>query len=498
MNKILKTVVIFSALLLMLLAVAQALPIQHAGVISDSLFAPTSLAVSSDQLAVLEPYSQQLKVFTPFGAIETKLNLAGEINGLCRLNSDTYLFCDQKAGKVYAVDLTDKSQTDYFDGYNYFTNPTDIIVTDNMVIILDAGSNQIILSDQNKSIISRIDLSDNTGSKIGFPASFGYNKESNSFYVFDQLTSTIWCFGFDGSFQNKFASFGANDGQITRGGELICGADYLFVSDRFQNRITIYSSDGEYLETISGSLNIPTGLALDENGLLYVASTESSKIDIFNIPKALNAETAIEFGYYFPTESDTVFANNIKLVAQASTTPAAKKVTGFDFELYAPQDLGTPLYSISKNEATVTNSETVVDYNSEWQLPGKLEEDAAYQWRTRPVFENDLLGDWSEYKQFTTSALPDRFILRQNYPNPFNPETKISFTLPKQERVVLEIINLLGQKVRTLLDKTVASGSHEIIWDSRDDNNQTVASGVYFYRLSAGNNSAVKKMVLLK
>jgi len=85
------------------------------------------------------------------------------------------------------------------------------------------------------------------------------------------------------------------------------------------------------------------------------------------------------------------------------------------------------------------------------------------------------------------------FKLSQNYPNPFNPSTKISFALPNQEHVTLEVYNPLGQKIETLLNKPVVAGNHQIEFNSKN-----LTSGIYFYRIEAGEFQQVKKMVLLK
>ena len=96
------------------------------------------------------------------------------------------------------------------------------------------------------------------------------------------------------------------------------------------------------------------------------------------------------------------------------------------------------------------------------------------------------------------SVKPIDFILHQNYPNPFNPITSISFNLNKPESVSLEIINLKGQKVKTLVDEILPSGSHQIYWDGTNSVNQKVASGVYLYKLKTNNSEQTKKMILLK
>jgi hypothetical protein len=90
--------------------------------------------------------------------------------------------------------------------------------------------------------------------------------------------------------------------------------------------------------------------------------------------------------------------------------------------------------------------------------------------------------------------LPTRFALVQNYPNPFNPATTVQFDLPKASNVKLEVFNVLGQRVTTLVNGEVPAGYHKIPWNAGDQ-----ASGLYFYRLTAdGNVIDTKKMMLLK
>ena len=89
--------------------------------------------------------------------------------------------------------------------------------------------------------------------------------------------------------------------------------------------------------------------------------------------------------------------------------------------------------------------------------------------------------------------------LSQNYPNPFNPATTISFTTSERTRATLEVYNIVGQKVRTLVGGSVGPGTATAAWDGYDEHGCEAASGVYFYRLAAGkSNDQVKKMILLR
>jgi len=91
------------------------------------------------------------------------------------------------------------------------------------------------------------------------------------------------------------------------------------------------------------------------------------------------------------------------------------------------------------------------------------------------------------------SRLPTEFVLMQNYPNPFNPTTKIEYSIPLQSQVELKVYNVVGQEVATLVNEVQKSGIHSVKFSASN-----FASGVYFYRLVAGNFVSVKKMVLVK
>jgi len=95
-------------------------------------------------------------------------------------------------------------------------------------------------------------------------------------------------------------------------------------------------------------------------------------------------------------------------------------------------------------------------------------------------------------------VLPTSYKLSQNYPNPFNPTTTIEYALPSRSNVTIAVYNLLGQKVRTLIETDKPAGLYKTAWDGTNDKNLPVASGLYFYRIKAGDFTASKKMLLLK
>jgi hypothetical protein len=95
-------------------------------------------------------------------------------------------------------------------------------------------------------------------------------------------------------------------------------------------------------------------------------------------------------------------------------------------------------------------------------------------------------------------GLPTTYSLEQNYPNPFNPSTEFHYSLPAQSDVKIEIFNVLGQRVRTLVNQDMPAGNHSVTWYGDNAEGNAVASGVYFYRISANSFTETKKMMLLK
>ncbi len=99
--------------------------------------------------------------------------------------------------------------------------------------------------------------------------------------------------------------------------------------------------------------------------------------------------------------------------------------------------------------------------------------------------------------------IPEQFELFQNYPNPFNPSTRIKFALPVQSNITIEIYNVLGQKVRTLINEERSAGYHAVEWNGRNDYDQYIGSGVYYVKFNANGGSEnshtdVRKMIMMK
>jgi hypothetical protein len=133
------------------------------------------------------------------------------------------------------------------------------------------------------------------------------------------------------------------------------------------------------------------------------------------------------------------------------------------------------------------NSNSPKDYSF---IDKNLTGGSKFTYRLKQV-DND--GTYSYSSEVEVEVIPDRYELYQNYPNPFNPVTNIKFSLPEAARVKVDVFNIIGEKVITLIDQNMEAGFHSITFNA-----ENLSSGTYIYRLQTENFTQIKKMLLLK
>lgn len=147
-----------------------------------------------------------------------------------------------------------------------------------------------------------------------------------------------------------------------------------------------------------------------------------------------------------------------------------------------------------------------------WWMDQNIQEDYTYYYFVTAVDVTSHESDQSNitetyvpvgglakpFAEFSSEIVPRIFFLYQNYPNPFNPVTTIRYQVPKETSVMIEIFNMLGQKVRTLVNEFKAEGYYSVEWNGKNDFEQPLPSGIYLYKMTAGSYSETKKMLLLK
>ena len=236
---------------------------------------------------------------------------------------------------------------------------------------------------------------------------------------------------------------------------------------------TAYSdNDGISWSQIS---NIPLGLAAFSdcntgwaggvNDLIYKWVTDSSSCVV---PVEL-----ISF-------NSSVVGNGIQLNWQTAT-----EINNQGFEIYRN---GSKIAFIDgKGTTTETQSYSFTDNNLQSGI---------YNYRLNQIdFDGtqEVVGELTVYL-----SIPEQFTLEQNFPNPFNPSTTIKYSIPASEFVTLKVYDVLGSEVATLVNEEKPAGSYEVEFDSHSGEGRNLTSGVYFYKIQAGNFVETKKMILMK
>jgi len=175
----------------------------------------------------------------------------------------------------------------------------------------------------------------------------------------------------------------------------------------------------------------------------------------------------------------SVDQNNVTLTWSTATETNNQ---GFEIQRSNGNEFFTVGFVSGHGTTTETNNYSYVDID----LTA-----ASYSYRLKQVdFDGSFAYSSTINVEVTT---PVQFELSQNYPNPFNPSTSINFTIPQSSIVTLKVFNALGEEVKSLVNKQLESGTHSITFDATDLN-----SGIYFYRIEAGQYSDVRKMTLIK
>ncbi len=252
--------------------------------------------------------------------------------------------------------------------------------------------------------------------------------------------------------------------------------DFLFFTDSSEMHNILIEKLGDSLEAeimiwVSDSVNCDSlDFDLSTNAFFFSDGDGTSTMNI-------NAETNDD-----GTTTITVNAGTPK--EQVITLPA-----GGDYDEATLQQLEDMGLNIQMLQGDFGDTDTVAH---------SIVLQKVVEIKTDDANSTDSESDDLDAAAKVVSKLPEGFELAQNYPNPFNPTTTISFSIPTSQKVSLEIINVRGQVVKTLLDQQMSAGTHAIEWDATNAGGSKVASGIYLYKLTTANDVAVKKMTLMK
>jgi hypothetical protein len=295
----------------------------------------------------------------------------------------------------------------------------------------------------------------------------------------------------------------------------------------------IYSSD----VTLSWYLNGST-LGIDHYRVVYSTRADMDESDLVNtfevnVPapaQSLDVTGLIPGSTYFwkvgssPNGSDpTTYSTVATFIAQPITSLSVvvplvggpKNGVGLttssaDFSWVIPAKVSDTLtYQLQfSNNSDMSDSTLISGIKSPSQIVNSLAPNKVYYWRVRSVNAKGQTSAYSSIGQFSLKSItavsknggdiPKTFAVSQNYPNPFNPSTLINYALPKSSLVTIKIYNILGQEVKTLINSELQAGYYTVQWNGDNNYGHSVASGIYIYRVSAGQYAKTMKMMLLK
>jgi len=196
----------------------------------------------------------------------------------------------------------------------------------------------------------------------------------------------------------------------------------------------------------------------------------------------------------------TVSSSAVTITAfEATAVDSHGEAVGLSWTIFSDEQLrGYELYRSHRDDpgrGSPVHGERILPPTQRSLVDDSVEPATWYRYTLVVVGENGTEAAWFSRTVKTGAALLE---LEQNVPNPFNPQTTISFVLPSAAPVRLEIFDVEGRLVSTLVDGTMPPGRHQLRWDGLDRRGAPVATGTYFYRLTAGKRSQSRKMLLLK
>ena len=210
--------------------------------------------------------------------------------------------------------------------------------------------------------------------------------------------------------------------------------------------------------------------------------------------------TGVKYPIYITAYYPNIPAATDPALAVTSTTPNYHDITIKNLSVTGSPYIGVivgvpemPLKNIHLQNVSISASTGLIVRNASIDTTAtnvKVTSGSSYIIQT-----NGIVSGVSAVRDKLT---PENFSLSQNYPNPFNPTTQIEFSLPKESIVTIKIYNILGKEIKTLVNGEKTAGEHTITWNGMNDNGIQAASGTYFYRISTGNFSQVKKMIFMK
>lgn len=410
-----------------------------------------------------------------------------------------YIFCDEGLDRLLVFSLDDNGLTRTPNGIKsygrlispeYFQVPTDESGEPDSIIVPYIGCDSV------GCFHAPIDIATSSPGRLFEPA-------SDNIYVLDQGNRRIVKLRYDATLDSLIwvSSFGPG---ILDMPTAIDYADYgdqdpdnddIYVADGLHAKIFRFSRDG-VLETSFGgwgasfgSIGYPTGIAV---------SNADSLADRFYLTDSRNHRV---MRYYSNTTGPIIAEQRFTFPLEGPVY--IKSVdTDDNGNVYVVNNFTHSIKVLSPDLNNI-----LLTYGGYGHDPGLFDYPYDLYIDSGEMQVCEVWGPESGIQSFTivpgqpkreAQELPKRFYLYQNYPNPFNSSTTIKFDLPRLSEVRLIIYNILGQRVAEPIDRTLPAGSHSVIWDGKNSSGNRVATGIYFYLLTADEHHYNRKLLLLK
>jgi hypothetical protein len=279
----------------------------------------------------------------------------------------------------------------------------------------------------------------------------------------------------------------------------VAAAGSQSAADTLKNFVVMFN-DGETYVAIANGILDPSGFVVNPDGIdigftilaktdAREASTDQNEVQFFIVHGATDAP-AVDIS----ARGVAMLATNVPYGALSEylAVPADQYIIDI-----LPAGTGTPVASYDLDISGLEGGSAVI-IASGFLNPGANQNGPAFA-LIAVLADGTVLSIPTGIEQFFSQDMPASYSLSQNYPNPFNPSTTIQFAIPLQSTVNLDIYNMLGQKVATLIHgEEYSTGIYNVVWNGLDSTGKSVSSGMYIYRINAGEYQATKSMMLLK
>ena len=387
------------------------------------------------------------------------------------VDRDSIIYFGSQGGFVYAIDIYGNLKWKHDYGMNIFSHIMNIDL-DSSIYVASADGNLYSIYKHNGDI--RWQVSYDGGFGVSSPT---FSPNGQTIYIVGH-DSNLCALNLDGSLKWKFICRPAkvipmvdNEGNIYIIAKVDSVGLHSISSDgtlRWSYNFTTWGSGGQ---------TPPLSPAMDKNGNIYFPGPVQSSTRIFSVDYYGN----LRWVYIFEQQDEVI---TVPLICDADGTVYCGSTFGYYY--YAISSEGELLWKLPLDGYQVDNS-------------GAIGSDGT-------LYIGTHLGSLTTGQEKTLIAIRDtvttvqninpselNYSLQQNYPNPFNPVTHIRYSIPQSSRVTLKVFDILGKQVAKLVDKYQSAGEYDVIFSAGE-----LSSGIYFYRLQAGNYTDVKKMLLLK